>query len=76
MLFCNRFIVSDFFSDWPEASAAIKKLVEEKKFVTEGTETKVEASFDEIPKVWKRLFSVRPSLSLPPAPQLLEERAR
>ncbi|GAA5838351.1 hypothetical protein JCM9279_003217 [Rhodotorula babjevae] len=51
------FIVSDFMSDWPEASAAIKKLVEEKKFVTEGTETKVEASFEEIPKVWMRLFS-------------------
>ncbi|KPV78293.1 uncharacterized protein RHOBADRAFT_64369 [Rhodotorula graminis WP1] len=51
------FIVSDFMDSWPEASAVIKKLVEEKKFVTEGTETKVEASFEDIPKVWKRLFS-------------------
>ena len=63
-------------STWPEASAAIKKLVEEGKFQTEGTETKVEASFEDIPKVWKRLFSVRLPLSLSPGLELSTERAR
>jgi len=51
------FIVSDFADKWPAASQAVKKAIEEGKFKTEGTETKVEAAFEDVPKVWKRLFS-------------------
>jgi len=55
----TSFIVSDFADKWPAASQAVKKAIEEGKFKTEGTETKVEAAFEDVPKVWKRLFSVR-----------------
>ncbi|GAA6008133.1 MDR family NADP-dependent oxidoreductase [Rhodotorula paludigena] len=51
------FIVSDFADKWPGAVDAVKKAIEEKRFTTEGTETKVAASFEDVPKVWERLFS-------------------
>ncbi|GAA6052650.1 hypothetical protein JCM3770_003911 [Rhodotorula araucariae] len=51
------FIVTDFADKWPAAADVLKKAIEEKKFTTEGTETKVEASFEEVPKVWARLFT-------------------
>ncbi|BGP44632.1 quinone oxidoreductase [Rhodotorula kratochvilovae] len=51
------FIVSDFMDKWPAAVDVLKKAIQEKKFTTEGTETKVEASFEEVPKVWARLFT-------------------
>ncbi|GAA5859567.1 hypothetical protein JCM8547_006144 [Rhodosporidiobolus lusitaniae] len=51
------FIVTDYASSFPEAIDTLKKAIEEGKFITEGTEHKVEAAFEEVPKVWQLLFS-------------------
>ncbi|GAA6011049.1 hypothetical protein JCM8202_003877 [Rhodotorula sphaerocarpa] len=51
------FIVVDFMADWPTAAQDVSKAIADGRFITEGTETKVKSSFEEVPKVWKRLFS-------------------
>ncbi|GAA5906133.1 hypothetical protein JCM5296_000105 [Sporobolomyces johnsonii] len=50
------FIVTDFLSVWGEATEQLTKAIKEGKFSTEGAETKVPASFEEVPQVWQRLF--------------------
>lgn len=55
-------------ADWPTAAQDVSKAIADGRFITEGTETKVKSSFEEVPKVWKRLFSVSSTFRLlPPA---------
>ncbi|GAA5898657.1 hypothetical protein JCM6882_000888 [Rhodosporidiobolus microsporus] len=51
------FIVTDFHESFPEAIEAVSKAIEDGRFITEGTEHKVEATFEQIPETWKLLFS-------------------
>ncbi|GAA5844977.1 hypothetical protein JCM5353_005301 [Sporobolomyces roseus] len=51
------FIVTDFIPSWPKARETIAAAIKEGKFSTEGAETRVPATFEEIPQVWKKLFS-------------------
>ncbi|GAA5958389.1 hypothetical protein JCM3765_007861 [Sporobolomyces pararoseus] len=50
------FIVSDFIPAWPKGRETIAKAIKEGKFSTEGSETRIKASFEEIPEVWQKLF--------------------
>jgi hypothetical protein len=59
------FIVSDFPENFPKAAEAIKKAIEEGKYITDGGEHKVPSSFEEVPKTWQLLFSVRSFLLSP-----------
>ncbi|GAA6031872.1 hypothetical protein JCM8097_003312 [Rhodosporidiobolus ruineniae] len=51
------FIVTDNAEDFPSATNELTKAIENGTFIVEGTEHKVEASFDEVPKTWQLLFS-------------------
>ncbi|GAA6006449.1 hypothetical protein JCM10207_004938 [Rhodosporidiobolus poonsookiae] len=51
------FIVTDFASSFQEAIGELTEAIKGGRFITEGTETQVEAPFEEVPKVWTRLFS-------------------
>ncbi|GAA5923138.1 MDR family NADP-dependent oxidoreductase [Sporobolomyces koalae] len=51
------FICTDFIQSWPKGRETIAKAIQEGKFSTEGAETRVKATFEEIPTVWQKLFS-------------------
>ncbi|GAA5969316.1 hypothetical protein JCM11641_007548 [Rhodosporidiobolus odoratus] len=51
------FIVLDFADSFGEAIDAVSEAIEDGKFIAEGTEHKVEASFEEVPRTWQLLFS-------------------
>jgi NADPH-dependent curcumin reductase CurA len=51
------FIVFDFIDEYPTAVEKLAKAVTDGTFVVEGSETVREVSFDEIPKVWRGLFT-------------------
>ncbi|GAA6012606.1 hypothetical protein JCM11491_005451 [Sporobolomyces phaffii] len=51
------FICSDFLQSWPKARETIAGAIKAGKFSTEGAETRVPATFEEIPEVWQKLFS-------------------
>lgn len=59
------FIVTDFIEKWGEAGQAVQQAIKDGRFLTEGTETKVQSKFADIPTTWKGLFSVR-LVSSPP----------
>ncbi|GAA5877116.1 hypothetical protein JCM16303_006172 [Sporobolomyces ruberrimus] len=51
------FIVTDYVQSWPKARETIAAAIKDGKFSTSGSETRVPATFEEIPQVWKKLFS-------------------
>ncbi|GAA5992088.1 hypothetical protein JCM10908_000739 [Rhodotorula pacifica] len=50
-------IVSDFIPTWPKAAEDVQRAIADGRFITEGTETKVQTRFEDIPKTWTRLFT-------------------
>jgi len=56
-LLISHYVVTDFIPSWPKARETIAAAIKEGKFSTEGAETRVPATFEEIPQVWKKLFS-------------------
>lgn len=55
--------VTDYVQSWPKARETIAAAIKDGKFSTSGSETRVPATFEEIPQVWKKLFSVRFTVS-------------
>jgi NADPH-dependent curcumin reductase CurA len=61
-VFANRltitgFIVFDFIDQYPQAMAKLAAAITEGKFTVEGTETVREVQFEDVPRVWRELFS-------------------
>ncbi|BGP12606.1 hypothetical protein JCM10213_008743 [Rhodosporidiobolus nylandii] len=51
------FIILDHTQSWPTAIEQVAKAIEDGRFITEGTEHKVEATFDKVPETWQLLFT-------------------